>query len=773
MSVPAPGAAGGVPAGAFEGSDPGRPPDPQGQPEDELPALEPGQAPPQRPAPAKEPATPPAAPQESPAGRSGPPGVLGQASPFARESASEKDVGAGGYWDPWKGPDRTPWWSDVTRSPYSVLEGLGSGAAKGEGVLAGLLHLDLAPDEAQMLSAGVDPKDIARVRKEAQAMQAAGAAAVSQDARDRVKALTPDANTVGAATQIIHGLAEGAELAITGSLAGGPIGAATAMGTGEGLSRYQELKEQGVDDSTALQSAGLIGVVSAAGAVLPGGFGSTLTAKVLTGAGGNVVLGGVNRYADSKILSRGGYSEMADQERIWDGTQILTDAVLGTVFGGIAHLHAPQAQDAARTLNTTLKARRSAPGVATDPASVAAHEENLSKATQDLMQGKPVDVSDGPRGDYLERPAEEDPAIRQALMDHLDDSDLFSEEGTLTQLQDALDDRMANRGPIRKSEVETEPEPPADRRGTGRADDTERRQDTEQRRKVSEMTEPQLRAALLTHDLTGLPNRRAYGESQKLPAQVSVDVDSLKWINDNLGHEAGDQLLKAVGNSLGQHTDQAYHVSGDEFIVQGKTPEEAHAILDKVTQHLADHTLEFTMPDGSVRRVKGLGVSYGVGKDLHEAEKGLQAHKSERESQGLRAARGEKPPGADQAGSEGGGQADRSAAAESSRPGPGRPDVGSEPAPGRALSTAAAQAVAERPHLQIPTPAEAMERIWEQAAQSHRTELARAEWETSGATPTQNARDALAQADQQAAQVEHDAPLATQAAVDCFLRKGG
>ena len=55
--------------------------------------------------------------------------------------------------------------------------------------------------------------------------------------------------------------------------------------------------------------------------------------------------------------------------------------------------------------------------------------------------------------------------------------------------------------------------------------------------------------------LTHLLNRQCYysdSESQKdlITAVVSVDMNDLKKINDNLGHDAGDKALKTVGNVL-------------------------------------------------------------------------------------------------------------------------------------------------------------------------------------------------------------------------------
>lgn len=176
-------------------------------------------------------------------------------------------------------------------------------------------------------------------------------------------------------------------------------------------------------------------------------------------------------------------------------------------------------------------------------------------------------------------------------------------------------------------------------------DRAERRVDVEQRKKVSEMTAEQLRKELLTHELTQIPNRRAYVEAPKLPTQVSIDVDSLKAVNDVGGHHAGDELLKAVARVLHEETEQAYHLSGDEFAIQALHPREANEIMDRVANRLKDAEIVVSMPDGRALSLKGLGVSYGVGEDLAKADTALQAHKKAREAQGARAPRGEAPRG--------------------------------------------------------------------------------------------------------------------------------
>ncbi len=84
---------------------------------------------------------------------------------------------------------------------------------------------------------------------------------------------------------------------------------------------------------------------------------------------------------------------------------------------------------------------------------------------------------------------------------------------------------------------------------------------------------------LYNDSLTGIANRRAFDE--KLPELVQIahsskeplalmlaDVDGLKRVNDKLGHQLGDALLAAVGNSLNQAargTDLAGRLGGDEY----------------------------------------------------------------------------------------------------------------------------------------------------------------------------------------------------------------
>ena len=152
-----------------------------------------------------------------------------------------------------------------------------------------------------------------------------------------------------------------------------------------------------------------------------------------------------------------------------------------------------------------------------------------------------------------------------------------------------------------------------------------------------------LRARVFTDELTGLKNRAAYMIDEKQPFQAIIDLDNLKWVNDNIGHGAGDTLIKTLAAEL---PEGSYRLSGDEFVVQGQSQEELASALSDIETRLNEQVLELAGDKQTVSK-KGIGFSYGIGETLDKAETALQEHKKARLAEGKRAERGEVPPGID------------------------------------------------------------------------------------------------------------------------------
>jgi diguanylate cyclase (GGDEF)-like protein len=117
--------------------------------------------------------------------------------------------------------------------------------------------------------------------------------------------------------------------------------------------------------------------------------------------------------------------------------------------------------------------------------------------------------------------------------------------------------------------------------------------------------EEQLRYSAYHDALTGLPNRAAFmaaleaaiAQATQDPdhrfAVFLLDLDSFKLINDSLGHEQGDQLLKAVAHRLRDclHTNAVLaRFGGDEFTIllkQVKDLPDATQVADQILQSMA------------------------------------------------------------------------------------------------------------------------------------------------------------------------------------------
>ncbi|MDG2533938.1 GGDEF domain-containing protein [Sphingomonas sp. HITSZ_GF] len=127
------------------------------------------------------------------------------------------------------------------------------------------------------------------------------------------------------------------------------------------------------------------------------------------------------------------------------------------------------------------------------------------------------------------------------------------------------------------------------------------------------------------HDpLTGMPNRRAFGEAldglapSGLHAVLMLDLNGFKAINDTHGHGTGDALLRVIADRIAgavREGDTAARLGGDEFAVIAPglaSPEVAKAIAKRLAESIARPVFL----DG-----RTLHVGSGIGIALSRAEK--------------------------------------------------------------------------------------------------------------------------------------------------------
>lgn len=135
------------------------------------------------------------------------------------------------------------------------------------------------------------------------------------------------------------------------------------------------------------------------------------------------------------------------------------------------------------------------------------------------------------------------------------------------------------------------------------------------------------------HDpLTGLRNRLAYDEmlehllGKEIPVGVGfLNLNGLKWINDNLGYDMGNRAIKKVCAILKAHIreDCIYRISGDEFVILW--PEADYKAFTQAAE-----TLEAALT--SERDIASLGYVWGseedVGISVRKAEQAMQTAKN-------------------------------------------------------------------------------------------------------------------------------------------------
>lgn len=133
----------------------------------------------------------------------------------------------------------------------------------------------------------------------------------------------------------------------------------------------------------------------------------------------------------------------------------------------------------------------------------------------------------------------------------------------------------------------------------------------------------QLEEASLHDGLTGLYNRRFLeGMIEKLAAQVKrnnsslailmIDIDFFKMVNDEYGHDVGDNAIRLLAevlkNSI-RESDLAIRYGGEEFLVllHNASEEGAVQVAEKIRQTFA--STEIATGNGAIKKTLSVGVA--------------------------------------------------------------------------------------------------------------------------------------------------------------------
>ncbi|GAA0310232.1 EAL domain-containing protein [Rhodovulum strictum] len=153
--------------------------------------------------------------------------------------------------------------------------------------------------------------------------------------------------------------------------------------------------------------------------------------------------------------------------------------------------------------------------------------------------------------------------------------------------------------------------------------DVEREAALKRAHRLAEQVRAENERQALHDGLTGLPNRRYYDQrlARRLegarnggPADctlIRIDLDRFKYVNDTLGHEAGDRVLIRVGEILRdclRAGDFAARIGGDEFSVL-LAPLTSRAGATELVERIRAGLAQPVLYDGRLCR---FGASFGI-----------------------------------------------------------------------------------------------------------------------------------------------------------------
>lgn len=232
---------------------------------------------------------------------------------------------------------------------------------------------------------------------------------------------TPDPEKTSMAAQVLYGVSNGLAkygMAAAVGAAAGPASIAVTpvvFGASVGINETQKLKDEGVDDETATKAGMVSGAMNAFWGGVPGAFGRSIKAKVLTGAS----LGAFTSYnemgAIKTVLENADYSKLAlkydPTDPVGMGVNALVGGLMGPVSAGAswktrgsktakpAEADAPEltdvdVEDAARYRATQIAAEANLPIDHGNAEQMREAHQAEATAREQIDAGKPVRMSE-------------------------------------------------------------------------------------------------------------------------------------------------------------------------------------------------------------------------------------------------------------------------------------------------------------------------------------------------------------------------------------------
>jgi diguanylate cyclase (GGDEF)-like protein len=132
-------------------------------------------------------------------------------------------------------------------------------------------------------------------------------------------------------------------------------------------------------------------------------------------------------------------------------------------------------------------------------------------------------------------------------------------------------------------------------------------------------------ALSLQDPLTGLPNRRALQRDLDAMLQrggsvvvAAIDLDRFKLVNDNVGYQAGDEVIRQLSGVLLRslrRNDVVARLGGDEFIVAmpSATAADGQARLEEIRRAVAN--FDWSTIDAGLSLTASIGAVFGLADD--------------------------------------------------------------------------------------------------------------------------------------------------------------